>query len=338
MNAHRLDATVVVPNYNGRRFLEACLRALTEQAHQPAEIILVDNGSEDESVAFMGAHFPTVRLIQQGMNTGFAAAVNAGIRASRCPIIVTLNNDAIAEPGWLDWLLAPFATDQRIGMVASKMLFVKPHGIINSAGICIDRLGIAWDRLGGEPDTNDERVVDVFGACAGAAAYRRTLLDDIGLFDEDFFAYLEDADLAWRAQLAGWRAVYAPMARVTHWHSATSVEGSPFKSHLLGRNKVWLIAKNYPQPQLWHYLPLIVAYDAAAVLYALLKYRDLHALRGRIEGLRNLRCALAKRKRVQATRCVPAESVVARLEPVVSPRTVTRRYAHLKPGVNMHSP
>src|SRR5207237_5418060 len=89
------------------------------------------------------------------------------------------------------------------------------------------------------------------------------------------FCYLEDADLAWRAQLAGWRAVYAPMARVTHWHSATSVEGSPFKSHLLGRNKVWLIAKNYPIPQLWYYLPLIVAYDVAAIIYSVFKHRDL---------------------------------------------------------------
>ena len=139
-----------------------------------------------------------------------------------------------------------------------------------------------------------EPLKDVDWVIANGCMIGREALVKVGLFDEDFFAYLEDADLAWRAQLAGWRAVYAPMARVTHWHSATSVEGSPFKSHLLGRNKVWLIAKNYPPPQLWYYLPLIVAYDAAAVLYALLKYRDLHALRGRIEDNFFQRAAAAR--------------------------------------------
>ena len=332
MTARASDTTVVIPNYNGDRFLQACLRALELQTCAPTEIIVVDNGSDDHSVDLVRTAFPAVRLIQQGRNTGFAAAVNAGIRASDCALVATLNNDTVVEPGWLQNLATALHADARAGMAASKMLFVEPRGTINSAGICVDRAGIAWDRLGGQPDATAGRESKyVFGACAGAALYRRTMLDEIGIFDQDFFAYLEDVDLAWRAQLAGWRAVYVPEARVTHWHSATAIEGSPFKSRLLGRNKVGLVAKNYPAPHLWAYLPLIAAYDGAAVVYAALARRDLFAARGRLDGLRGLPAALRKRRQVQALRRVSPSALLASMEPVASLPSISRRYAHLRP-------
>jgi len=264
VNSQPLVTTIVV-NRDGLAHLQRCLPSLLAQRYEPQQLILVDNGSRDASVAYMRATCPQAQIITLTENRGFAAANNLAIRQAKGDFIALLNNDAFVEPDWLESLVSVARRDERIGMVASKMLFVAPRGVVNSAGICVDRVGIAWDRLGGTCDNADQQVVEVFGACAGAAPYRRALFDDIGLFDEDFFAYLEDVDLAWRAQLAGWRALYAPAARVTHWHSATSVEGSPFKSRSLGRNKLWLILKNYPSPYLWYYLPLIVAYDVAAV-------------------------------------------------------------------------
>ncbi|MEZ4582142.1 MAG: hypothetical protein R3A10_10995 [Caldilineaceae bacterium] len=127
-----------------------------------------------------------------------------------------------------------------------------------------------------------------------AGLYARAMLDEIGGFGATFFAYLEDVDLAWRARLAGWRCLYQPQARVLHAHSATSGEGSPFKSYLLGRNKVWLLAKNYPQPWLTLYLPVIVVYDLLAALYGWLTRGDAALLRGRWDGLRRLPVAMAR--------------------------------------------
>jgi GT2 family glycosyltransferase len=154
------------------------------------------------------------------------------------------------------------------------------------------------------------------------------MLDEIGLFDEDFFAYLEDADLAWRARRAGWRCLYAPTARVLHRHSATGVEGSPFKSYHLGRNKVWLVVKNYPLGRLWYDVPLVLLYDLAAVVYALLGRRDVHALRGRVAGWAGWRRMWAKRPAGGAGERLD----VGWLEPVEPPWRVPRRYRHLAPA------
>lgn len=331
-----LPVAVVIANYNGRRYLEPCLSALFRQSYPLVEVVLVDNASTDGSAEWVQRPFPRVQIIPHSTNVGFAAAMNAGIRATRTPLVATLNNDTVAEPDWLLNLVSVLQRDPQAGMAASKMLFVSMPRTINSAGISLDRVGIAWDRCGGRADDADtDQIVEVFGACAGAALYRRAMLDQIGLFDEDFFAYLEDVDLAWRAQLAGWRALYVPTARVTHWHSATSGEGSPFKSRLLGRNKVWLIAKNYPAPYLYGYLPAIIAYDVMAVGYALLKRRDLSSLQGRLAGLRALPVALRKRKQVQSLRRVPARAVMRRMEPLMAPWTVAQRYAHLRTVARM---
>lgn len=316
-------------NWNGRRHLEHCLRALQVQTECAFEVVVVDNGSTDESVEMVRRDFPSTRLIVSPRNLGFAAGNNLGIRQSTAPFVVTLNNDTEPRPDWLHELLAPALSDASVGMVASKMVFASRPGVINSAGIALDRAGIAWDRLGGEPDTEHSAVQEVFGPCAGAALYRRSMLEQIGLFDEDFFAYLEDVDLAWRARLAGWRCCYAPGAVVSHVHSATGVEGSPFKSYHLGRNKLWCIAKNYPSPQILWWLPIIAAYDLAAVGYGVFKRRDLAALRGRLAGLAGLGAQLGKRRSIQAANRVPFSSLSRHMTPVSNPLAVLNRYRHL---------
>ncbi len=321
---------VIIPNWNGRHFLPRCLEALSAQKFADWAVTVVDNGSTDGSIAWLREHAPFVHVIANTANQGFAAAVNQGIRTSDSEYIATLNNDTEPESGWLEALVSAADSGDRVGMCASKMLFAARPQIINSTGICIDPVGIAWDCRGGEPDRPDSGApTEIFGPCAGAALYRRAMLDEIGLFDQDFFAYLEDVDLAWRARLAGWRALHVPAARVYHAHSGTLGEGSPLKSFLLGRNKVWLITKNYPMPWFLLYLPLILLYDGAAVLHALLAMRDIHALRGRWAGLAGLPQAWSKRRTVQAMRGIDANEWHKILHPLEPPWRIPKRYRHL---------
>jgi GT2 family glycosyltransferase len=322
---------VVILNWNGRHFLERCLRSLEIQTFRDFEIVVVDNGSSDGSVPFLEEHFPQVRVIANEENQGFAAANNQAIRATDSEFVATLNNDTEAEPKWLEELLRAAEMNEQMGAYASKMLFAYRPGMINSAGIALDRAGIAWDWRGGEDDDpTEQEPVEVFGTCAGAALYRRDMLDDIGLFDTEFFAYLEDVDLAWRARWAGWRALFVPTARVLHFHSGTSREGSTFKNRLLGRNKVWVIAKNYPWPQMLWYLPIIIAYDLGSIPYTLIWRGDWGPVIGRLEGLTTLKVALQGRRAVRFLHRVPEGEMLKRMAPLATPLVLWRRYAHLR--------
>jgi GT2 family glycosyltransferase len=334
---------VVIPNWNGAALLPACLDGLRQQTHGDREVVVVDNGSADDSLAVL-ARYPEVRVLRFGRNQGFGAATNAGIRATDSRYVATLNNDAVAAPGWLAALVAAADAEPAVGMCASRMVLAAQPDRLDSCGIALDRVGIAWDLFGGQPVGADAGLAEPFGPCGGAALYRRAMLQQVGLFDEEFFAYLEDVDLAWRARAAGWRCRYVPDAEVVHQHSATGGEGSPWKHYLLGRNKVRLLAKNYPAA-LWRWLPLVVAYDAAAVGYALATRREGAALRGRLAGLASLRGALrartdsARRLARAADPSGPpadapspaADGAPARLLPPTWPWQVPARYAHLKP-------
>ena len=320
--------SVVVTNWNGQQWLSTCLGALGEQSYQGFEVIVVDNGSTDGSVEYLTESHPSVRVIANGSNLGFPAAVNQGIRASEGAYVVTLNNDTSADPGWLAALVDAAESDSRVGMCASKMLFSESPQIINSTGICIDRAAIAWDRLVGERDDPAEKEpVEIFGPCTGAALYRREMLDEIGLFDDDFFIYLDDVDLAWRARLAGWRCLHVPTARILHHHSATMGEGSPFKNFLLGRNKVWLVLKNYPMPSGLLYLPLVLLYDLGTLPYQQLVRGDWSAVRGRWQGLRTWRSAWQKR-RVSGNDGSPS-AWPAHMSPITSPWRIHARMRRL---------
>lgn len=323
--------SVIVVNWNGRHHLELCLPALLAQTYPNFEIIVVDNGSTDESVAFVRAHFPSVRVISLTQNLGFASGNNIGIRASSADYVATVNNDTKVDPNWLTALVETAESDSTVGMCAAKLLFWDRPNVINSAGICVDRAGIAWDRLGGQPNPAVPQTdpIPVFGASGGAALYRRTMLDQIGLFDEDFFAYLEDVDLAWRARLAGWRCMYVDTAVIFHRHSATAIEGSPFKNRLLGRNKIWTLQKNCPWQLLLLYLPVILLYDLGSVSVALLTKRDISPLHGRLQALSKLSLIWQKRRKIQQNRQISLKEMHALLEPVTTPGKVWQRYRHL---------
>jgi len=179
----------------------------------------------------------------------------------------------------------------RVGSVAAQMRFADRRHLLNSAGLELDRLGVAADRLVGTPlaELRESAPYEVFGATGGAAIFRRQMLDQVGGFDESFFAFFEDADLAWRAQAHGWRALYAPEAVVYHHHSATAQHGSPAKLYLVGRNRVRTLAKNASNGMLLLNAPWMLAYDSAYVVYASINSRSLAALRGRLDGLREWR-------------------------------------------------
>ncbi len=291
--------SVVVVNYNGRPYLEGCLTALAAQTYSAFEVIVVDNASTDDSAAWIATHFPAVHVLRAPRNLGFAAGNNLGIGAARGAFIATLNNDTEVEPHYLERLSVPMR-EGRVGMCAPLMLESERRDRIDSAGIGIDRVGFAWNLQAGkrEEDVTGER--EVWGACAGAALYRRAMLNEIGLFDEDYFGFYEDADLAWRARLAGWKCILVPSARVYHVHGGSFRQGSAQKLYLLARNRWWTLLKDYPTPALALNLPFFLAADLLSLVWGLARNRSIAPLQGRVDALRGMRNALAKRRAIQA--------------------------------------
>ncbi len=318
-----MDISLVIVNWNGARLLPACLEALRAQSRPADEIIVVDNASTDDSRALLAARYPEIRVLAYQQNLGFAGGTNAGIAASRGAIVVALNNDTIARPDWLAQLIAPLESDDRLGATMSTMIFAHAPEVIAAAGITVHRNGLALEDLLGTPLAALPLAPrPIFGPTGGAAAYRRAMLDDVGHFDENFFLYLEDADLAWRARLRGWSSIHVPGAIVAHLYSASSGQGSPTKRYYLARNRLWGLRKNLPAALLRRYGIAIIAYDLAACLHALLT-RDGAGLRGRLAGLKGTKIA-AQRATIQGKRTVTMAELTHWLQPCPSPRTLLR--------------
>lgn len=327
--------SIVIVNWNGLRFLKECWPALAAQTYAPVELIVVDNASTDGSREWLQAQSfapqtPAVQVVCNAANRGFAAANNQGLAVARGAYVALLNNDAYPDPGWLAALVAAAEANPQAGMFASLMVFADRPDVVQSAGIGLDRCGVAWDIAGGEPaSAQGQTLRAVFGPSAGAALYRRELLNALGGFDERFFAYLEDVDLAWRARWLGWGALLVPAARVRHVHSGTGRQGSAFKTYYLARNKIHMLLKNYPLPHLLLYAPLIALYDLLSLANSLFAQRPLSGLRGRLAGWRSLGSVLRQRRLVQGGARVSTAEVFKQLAPVAAPWQVARRYRHL---------
>ncbi len=289
------ETSVIITNWNGKQWLSTCLDALNRQTYRDFELIFVDDGSTDGSAAWVAENYPQARLIKQRPHVGFAAANNIGIRAARGEYIVTLNNDTRPDENFLRELVAGL-TAPDVGMVAAQMRLWDSPETLDSAGIAVDWAGFGWNCGWGQAVSAWNEPGEVFGPCAGAALYRRAMLDEIGLFDEDFYAYYEDVDLAWRARRAGRRCRYAPAAWVLHKHSATGRLFSQKKVFLLNRNRLWAIVKNYaPVDLLWAW-PLIILGDWFSALKQLWQTRSLVPLRARWAALRGARGMWRKRR------------------------------------------
>ena len=218
-------AKVIIVNWNGKRFLDDCLSALGEQTYPNLEVILVDNGSTDGSVDFVHDHFPRVHIMSLNENVGFAKANNSAmIKALNdgAQHIALLNNDTKVDEKWLEHLVAVMESEKDIGICASKMMRMDNPRILDSAGHMF-KWGRIFERGHGEVDARqyDDRL-DIIGACAGACLYRKEMLEDIGLFDERFGSYYEDAELSWRAHNRGWRARFVPESIVLHYRGGTT--------------------------------------------------------------------------------------------------------------------
>ena len=247
MSQRDIRLSVVIPNWNGARHLPECLESLQGQSFEAFETVLVDNGSTDDSLALVERDFPWVRVVRNGDNLGFSAAVNAGIRASDSEFIVLLNNDTRVQSDWLEQLVAAMDETPAASFAACRMLRYDPPHRIDSAGDRFSLLRGGGINIGaGEPAEDHARPAWVFGACAGAALYRRSLFDDIGLFDEDFFLVFEDVDLSLRARVAGHECLYVPDAIVYHKRGASTDGQSVAVASRSFRNFVWVAGKNLP--------------------------------------------------------------------------------------------
>jgi GT2 family glycosyltransferase len=249
---------VVVVNWNRRNLLRSCLQSLTRQKlNQPFEVVVIDNGSDDGSPEMVLAEYGNgtvlrVNLIRNSENRGFCAANNQGFAASDTEFIALLNNDAEAEPDWLEKLAGAFHGRTDIGMAASKILVHEDPRRIDKAGHLIYPDGQNRGRGSGELDTGQyNQVEEILWPDGCAAMYRRAMLDQIGGFDEDFFAYADDAELGLRAQIAGWKCLYIPQAVVRHHRGATLGLRSSRRLELIERNRVLLAAKLFPWSLLW---------------------------------------------------------------------------------------
>jgi GT2 family glycosyltransferase len=241
--------SIIIVNWNGIKFLEPCLSSLYSQSYAPYEVILFDNGSTDGSVGFLKEKFPEVIILESPENLGFAEGNNRAIEASKGEYILTLNNDTELADGFLETLVqAAITSSEGVGMWAPKILSLNKKDEIDSVGgllIYSDCLAKGRGRL--EKDSGQyDRVEEVFVPSACAALYKKTMLDRVGLFDSDFFAYCEDTDLGLRARLAGWKALSVPGAVVYHYYSGTGGKYTPFKAFLVERNHIWAALKCLP--------------------------------------------------------------------------------------------
>ena len=300
-----LSISVIIPNWNGAPHLPACLASLRAQNYAGCEIIVVDNASEDDSLEVL-AHYPAVEVLALEENRGFTGACNAGFQAARGEIQILLNNDTEVAPRWLAELAAAFEAHPEVGSVASKMLLFDRRDIFHTAGDYVTPDGLAhnrgvWQRDAGQYDY----PAYVFSACGGSAAYRQTMLAEIGLLDDDFFFSFEDIDLAWRAQLAGWRCLYVPTAVVYHKLKASG--GGVTASFHDARNRIWTLVKNYPADFYREHWRVVWGAQWRLAGEALRAWRGAAAratLRGLFAGVLGIPKMRRKRRVIQARRTV----------------------------------
>lgn len=302
MSTQQPFVDIVIPNFNGVEFLDTCLRSIVRQTYPFFSIIIIDNGSVDNSLQFIQKQYPSVQLISWQQNKGFSPAVNAGIIIGKSPFVFLLNNDTELEVDCLEQLVKTAILQEGYDFFAAKMISYRDRHILDGAGDGFLRGGVGY-RLGTmeRDDGHYSHPGRVFGACAGAALYRRELFESIGLFDDDFFAYLEDVDFNLRANSRAKKCYYVPDARVFHVGSATT--GSKinnFTVKLSTRNNLNLLVKNYPLALFFRFGLAIFVYQFFWFVFVVKKRQVPAYVSGWMEFLRNIPLMLKKRKEILA--------------------------------------
>lgn len=294
---------VVIPNYNGIKYISACLNSLKEQSVQDFEVIVVDNHSTDGSKNEILCNFSWVKCVQRIENGGFSVAVNEGIRQAKqdgAEFVILLNNDTVADSCFVEHLVSAIEEDGKCFSVQAKMLSLADKDKIDDAGDFYTVLGWAYARGKGKSALKYNKESKIFAACAGAAIYRTEIFDKIGYFDEAHFAYLEDIDIGYRANLYGYYNKYEPKALVYHAGSASSGSRyNEFKIRLAARNSVFLIYKNQTVlQQILHFAPHLCGFIIKQMFFAIKGFgRVYHA--GVMEGLKMCRTLNMKQKRIR---------------------------------------
>ncbi|MBI5395338.1 MAG: glycosyltransferase family 2 protein [Verrucomicrobia bacterium] len=309
-------ASVIIPNWNGQQWLDKCLRSLLGQTLQPVEIIVVDNASTDGSADHVERAYPAVRLLRLPENRGFSVACNTGIRASSGAFVSLFNNDAWAEPSWLETMVKAMGDDAMIGAAACRTLdYHDPARLYSLGDGCLPN-GDGFNIARGMRDRPDLPMPRwIFGPPGCTAFYRRAALDAVGLLDEDFFAFHEDVDLNWRLQLAGYRCLYVPEAVAYHVGYASARKASDRFAFMSGRNRWFVLLKNWPWSLWLRFAPQLVYRQAQWLWWALKgNHESWVRCRGTLSVLRFLPRELRKRRAVQRLRRVGAGELVAMLK------------------------
>lgn len=278
--------SVVCVNWNGRDYIARTLRSVLDQRYRPIEVIVVDNKSDDDSVAIIREKFASVRLIENGKNAGWPAGLNLGIAASRGEYVVPINNDLWMEPGCVAEMVTAVEKDRRYGSCAAKVYLDKDKGVVEVAGVGIYVDGSSYARGRLRPRSEFEREEEVFCASDCCCLYKRQMLDEIGPYDDGFFLYAEETEMGWRYRLAGWTCIYTPKAVAYHEHSASSKGYSPMKAFHVERNRIWVAIRYFPPEMLLWHLPVFSVYRYLYQAFlacfggrgALSKFRETHSM------------------------------------------------------------
>jgi len=310
-----MRVAVIIPNFNGKDLLRRCLKSLSSQTFADFETTLVDNASTDDSVLFVKASYPRTRIIQLPENVGFAAAVNAGIRATESEYVAFLNNDTEVDPLWLNSLVEALDAEPRAGSAASKIMWDNARDTIYAAGDFFCREGFGGNMLSGAKDGATARRRWVFSASACASLIRRAVLDEIGLLEERFFMFYEDIDLGFRAQLAGWPCIVVPEAVVYHTGTATAGIFSQMRRYYLARNELFVLARNLLGPILRRSLRSILRHQLKVSIQALDEGWPAALLRARIAAVAALPWLLRSRRDIMAKRRASTDDIARLLCP-----------------------
>jgi GT2 family glycosyltransferase len=296
--------SVIVVNWNGASYLSQCLGSLSQQSYTDTEIILVDNGSSDQSIDLVRKDFPEVKLIELADNSGFTGGNLAGLSIAQGEFIALVNNDTRVERDWLEKLLGPMMVEPTVGICASKLI-IEGTDLIDSAGDGLATGGVGFNRGFGVSRREYCSFEPVFAACAAAALYRREMINDIGFLDEDFFLYDEDVDLSFRAQLAGWKCMYVPEAVVYHKGNATAVRLSDTHVYYHTRNLEFVWIKNMPTGLMFRFAHHKLLQELGSFCYLCLRHMKWRAFfKAKRDALKMLPVILGKRKTIQTRKRV----------------------------------
>jgi len=314
--------SAIIVNYNGGVYLRSCIQSLQEQTYPIHEIIIVDNASSDSSLQSI-SNLTKCKVIKQNYNTGFAVATNLAVaHVNEAEWLLLLNPDANLEPNWLESMIEVASHQPEAVMLASRLIQYVHRDMLDGAGDVFHVSGAHWRRGHGQ-HAKDQYMTsdDVFSPCAAAALYRRKAFVEAGGFDESFFCYGEDIDLAFRVRMLGYRCLYVPTAVAYHAGSASTSRRSDFAVYFGHRNLVWVYFKNMPMILMWAYLPQHLLWNIVTIIWFIRRGQGKTILRAKWDAIKGLPQVFHKRREVQALRKVSLRTLLGAME-----RGVLRAY------------